>query len=345
MLNELDKISALCVHPCYDEKACNKFARMHIPVAPSCNIQCNYCNRKFDCCNESRPGVTSEILSPEIAIKKIRIVKEKLPNLRVVGIAGPGDPLANESTFDTLDKISKEFPDMILCISTNGLELPGSVNRLYDLGVRFVTVTVNSCNPDIGAKIYDSVSTDGIKYTGTKGAKILIDRQIDGIKKCVSIGITVKVNIVMIPGINDDIPNTIDTIRSLGVYTVNILPLIPISGTKFCNLRAPTSMERKKIMDMYSTKIKMMRHCRQCRADAIGLIGKDIHKEFINVINPTPGHNILLPHINNTSDNIPNGHHIIAVSTTDGIHIDSGFGNTNKFMIYHTNGISYKLID
>ena len=27
-----------------------------------CNIQCNYCDRKFDCTNESRPGVTSGVL-------------------------------------------------------------------------------------------------------------------------------------------------------------------------------------------------------------------------------------------------------------------------------------------
>ena len=25
---------------------------MHVAVAPACNIQCNYCNRKYDCANE-----------------------------------------------------------------------------------------------------------------------------------------------------------------------------------------------------------------------------------------------------------------------------------------------------
>ena len=81
-------------HPCYSPGA-HEFARMHIPVAPKCNISCNYCNRKFDCVNESRPGVTSEVLSSEEAFEKFLDVKEKMPNLRVVGIAGPGDALAN----------------------------------------------------------------------------------------------------------------------------------------------------------------------------------------------------------------------------------------------------------
>jgi nitrogen fixation protein NifB len=86
---------ALASHPCFNEEAHRHFARMHIPVAPKCNIQCNYCNRKYDCSNESRPGVTSEVLTPEQAVEKVRTVKARIPELSVIGIAGPGDPLAN----------------------------------------------------------------------------------------------------------------------------------------------------------------------------------------------------------------------------------------------------------
>jgi len=51
-------------HPCYNEEAHHHYARMHVAVAPACNIQCNYCNRKYDCANESRPGVVSELPFP-----------------------------------------------------------------------------------------------------------------------------------------------------------------------------------------------------------------------------------------------------------------------------------------
>lgn len=50
-------------HPCYSEEAHHHYARMHVAVAPACNMQCNYCNRKYDCANESRPGVVSEKLT------------------------------------------------------------------------------------------------------------------------------------------------------------------------------------------------------------------------------------------------------------------------------------------
>lgn len=68
-------------HPCYSEKAHHRFARIHLAVAPACNIQCNYCNRKYDCSNESRPGVTSERLTPEQALAKVRLVQSRFPTL------------------------------------------------------------------------------------------------------------------------------------------------------------------------------------------------------------------------------------------------------------------------
>lgn len=91
--------SALQNHPCYSEEAHHYFARMHAPVAPRCNIQCHYCNPKFDCVNESRPGVVSRLLSPDEAYGEVSHILTGMPNLSVVGIAGPGDPLANPEAY------------------------------------------------------------------------------------------------------------------------------------------------------------------------------------------------------------------------------------------------------
>ena len=116
-------------HPCYCKDAHDKFARIHLPVAPACNIQCNYCNRKYDCSNESRPCVTSGVLSPEQALEKVIMVKQSLDNLSVIGIAGPGDALANPSaTFETLRLMKAFDSELIPCISTNGLNMPDYVD-------------------------------------------------------------------------------------------------------------------------------------------------------------------------------------------------------------------------
>ena len=319
---------ALASHPCYNEEAHRTFARMHIPVAPRCNIQCNYCNRKFDCCNESRPGVTSEILTPEQAIEKIRYVKERIPNLSVIGIAGPGDPLANEETFRALELIRDEFPELTTCVSTNGLALPDCAHGLYDLGVRFVTVTMNASEPGIGSRIYGSVVFDGERLSGEGGALTLLYRQKEGIRMCAELGMAVKVNIVMIPGINDeDIPVLVKKVKALGAYIVNILPLIPVEGTAFSDMRAPTPAERKAMMDRCELDAKMMRHCRQCRADAIGLLGEDRSQEFVHLGGCGSGCSPV-PTVSINGDRTT-----IAVSVDDAGSI-CGFGNAASFLIY-----------
>ncbi len=331
---------ALSEHPCFCEDAHHTFARMHLPVAPRCNIQCNYCNRKFDCCNESRPGVTSEVLSPEQALEKVKAVKREIPQLSVIGIAGPGDPLANEDTFSALELIGKELPDLTLCVSTNGLALPGSAKRLYDLGVRFVTVTMNCLDPEIGAKIYDAVVFDGKKYSGVEGATILRDRQLEGIRQCVGLGMLVKVNIVMIPGINDEhIPELVRTVKDMGIYIVNILPLIPVEGTRFSDLRAPTPLERRDMMDRCGLDMKMMRHCRQCRADAIGLLGQDRSQEFVHIEGCGLRDNAPNVTIDTEKDETK-----VAVATSDGKTVNSGFGNASEFRIYATDGNTIRFL-
>lgn len=331
-MNDDERLNAMLdTHPCYNECAHRKFARMHIPIAPRCNIQCNYCDRRYDCSNESRPGVTSEVLTPEEAVEKIRYVLTKVPYLSVIGIAGPGDPLANEETFRALELVGKEFPQLTLCLSTNGLALPNSVERLKDLGVRFLTVTMNAVDPRIGAKMYDFVIWNGEVLRGEKAAERLIRNQLEGIEKAVAAGMLVKVNVVMAPGINaDHIPEVAKKAKEIGAYIVNILPLIPVPGTKFEGLRAPTAAERKALQDMCEVDIKQMRHCRQCRADAIGLLGEDRSAEFAHFTCQA-----------GKADKDTIGLELegatryrIAVATSDGKSVDQHFGHAEVFRTY-----------
>ena len=64
-------------HPCFTEKAAQSCGRVHLPVAPKCNVLCGYCNRKYDCVNESRPGVTSGVLTPAQAADYLDRVLER----------------------------------------------------------------------------------------------------------------------------------------------------------------------------------------------------------------------------------------------------------------------------
>jgi nitrogen fixation protein NifB len=329
---------ALETHPCYTEKAHHKFARIHLPVAPRCNIQCNYCNRKYDCVNESRPGVTSEVLTPEEAVEKVRMVKEKMSYLKVAAIAGPGDPLANEESFRTMELIKENFPDLTLCLSTNGLNLPQYVDKLRDLDIRFLTVTINSVDPEVGKDIYDFVIWEGRMLRGREAAERLMINQLEGIRRAVELGILVKANVVMIPSINaSHIPEITRKMKELGVYIVNILPLIPVPGTKFEKQRPPTARERKELQDQCESNIKMMRHCKMCRADAIGLLGHDRSAEFANITcTPTCGP----PPEEGPVGIIMEGRtsYKVAVASSDGKTVDIGFGQATGFLTFKVEG-------
>ncbi|MGE4419169.1 MAG: nitrogenase cofactor biosynthesis protein NifB [Sulfurimonas sp.] len=275
-------------HPCYSEGAHHHYARIHVAVAPACNIQCNYCNRKYDCSNESRPGVTSERLTPEESAKKVMYVGGEVQRLSVLGIAGPGDALANpKKTFKTFELVREKAPDLKLCLSTNGLELPAFMDELVKYNIDHVTVTINSVDTtgEIGSKIYPWIFYDNRRVYGKEASKILLERQLEGMKKCVENGILIKANSVLIPGINDrHLPEVSRKLKEIGVFLHNIMPIIsePEHGTAFGlgGVKSATDQEQMEAQEACGMDMKLMQHCRQCRADAVGLIGEDRGQEF-----------------------------------------------------------------
>ncbi len=226
--------------------------------------------------------MSSEILSAKAALQKYKFVKGRLPNISVVGIAGPGDALANwEKTSLTVDSIKQFDPDVLFCLSTNGLMLPDYAREIVDLGIRHVTVTVNCLSPAIGEQIYRFVNYKGKRYKGGEGAGIVIENQLSGIKTLAVQGVVVKVNIVMIKGINDNhIPEIVKKVKDLGAYITNIMPLIPARGSLFENLPQTCMKEINRMRNICRADLQQMYHCKQCRADAIGLLSSDRSLEF-----------------------------------------------------------------
>ena len=172
--------------------------------------------------------MVSERLTPEQAVRKVLAVAAEVKQLSVVGIAGPGDPLANPAaTFATLEGIRRVAPDLTLCLSTNGLALPDHVERLAALGVDHVTVTVNMVDPAVGERIYPWAIWKGRKVRGLDASRLLSERQLEGIERLQARGILCKVNSVVIPGVNDQhLPEVSRRLRALGVFLHNLMPLL-----------------------------------------------------------------------------------------------------------------------
>lgn len=347
-------------HPCYCKDAHDKYARIHLPVAPACNIQCNYCNRKYDCSNESRPGVTSGVLNPEQALEKVIMIEQSLDNLSVVGIAGPGDALANPSaTFETLRLLKAYKSELIPCISTNGLALPDYVDEIEELGISHVTVTMNAVDPEVGQHIYSWIHYEGITYRGVDAARILLERQLEGIKMLTDRGILVKINTVLIPGINDKHINEVaKKIKELGVFIHNILPLMskPEYGTKFAKDGVPEpdikmiARARFDCAEIMGGFDNVMQHCRQCRADAIGKLGQDfdmnqLSDEIIDNSSAVKAQ-VMSSHraftsktVEQTSSKVTRSQMtVVAVATENKYISDVTFKNARTFYVYEVSG-------
>lgn len=324
-------------HPCFNVEVKGKFGRVHLPVAPQCNIQCNYCNRKYDCVNESRPGVTSTILSPEQALVYMDKVLTAEPRISVAGIAGPGDPFANANeTLGTMQLLRKHYPDLILCLSSNGLGLLPHVDEVADIGVSHVTVTVNGIDPEVTKNVYSFVRDGKIIYRGLQGAELLLARQMAAIEKLKSRGVIVKINFITIPGVNDHHAEaTAETMAKMGVDLFNCMAMLPNANTPFADLIEPTKSVMNELRNSCEKHLPQMRHCKRCRADAVGLLGNDKSGEMAGCLNACATMPASPPMVRP----------YVAVASLEGMLVNQHLGETTQFLIYGKEESGYTLVE
>ncbi len=180
-------------------------------------------------------------------------------------------------------------------------------------------------------------------------------------------GVLVKVNSVMIPGVNDHhLPEVSRTVKALGATLHNVTPLIIAPGSQYerDGRKAPRPKELHNLQEVLGREgMKVMRHCRQCRADAIGLLGQDRNQDFIlekmdenPVINEQARalfqreldakirQRVKAKELRQNS--FQQGQHTtkVAVATRGGDKVNQHFGHATEFMVYETDGISVKLL-
>jgi nitrogen fixation protein NifB len=313
-------------HPCFNDSSRHKYGRIHLPVAPKCNIQCNYCNRKYDCMNENRPGITSKVLSPKQALYYLDGALKLSPNISVVGIAGPGDPFANpEETMETLRLVREKYPEMLLCVATNGLDVLPYIEELAELQVSHVTLTINAIDPLIGQEIYAWVRYQKRMYRDLQAAQLLLENQLAALQKLKRFGVTAKVNSIIIPGVNDThVVEVARQVASMGADILNALPYYNTTETVFENIPEPDPVMVKEIQEEAGKLLPQMKHCARCRADAVGIIGEINTEEMMQKLAEAS----LMP--KNPEEDRP----YIAVASLEGVLINQHLGEADRFLVY-----------
>jgi nitrogen fixation protein NifB len=324
-------------HPCFNKGLRHQFGRIHLPVAPKCNIQCNYCNRKYNCANENRPGVTCATLDSVQALNYLETSIKRDPQITVVGIAGPGDPFANPvETLKTLHLVRERFPQMLLCVSTNGLNVTPYIQQLVDLQVSHVTVTLNAVDPAIGTKIYSWVRDGKVIYRGQKAAEFLLERQLEAVRNLKQAGMIVKVNTLLIPGINDQHIEAISQkMAELKADVMNCIPLLPTQDTVFQDIAEPLPEAVDKIRSFIKKYLPQMEHCTRCRADAVGLLGEALTAEVQQTLIESSRM------IFSRKDN----RYFVAVASMEGVLINQHLGEANRLLIFENTGAEIRLVE
>ncbi len=162
---------------------------LRISITQKCNLNCKYCHHEGE-------GKSYEEMKCEEIIRIIRIAKKL--NIKRVKFTG-GEPLIRED----IGEIIKRTIDIGLddvAITTNGSLLNDKIEELFKAGLRRLNISIPSLNPYI--------------YSSITGGNLL--DVISGVHNAIRKGMNVKINTVVMRGINDnEIPKFINFVSSL----------------------------------------------------------------------------------------------------------------------------------
>ena len=261
-------------HPCYTGGCNQNIVRIHLPVADVCNLGCGFCERSI----ENKDGIksSSNAVSPQTALSWLKkLIEEDDEDIKVVGIAGPGEPLFSENTFKTLKLVKKEYPEISTCLCTNGVNLDETVDKITNL-LDYLTVTINAYTPETAKKIYKFVVFEKEYEYHLDSFQKMLDKKWKGIEKAINSNSfnAIKVNTIFIPEVNDEeIELIAKKAGELGVDELNIKTLIPKAYFKDHKKFKRENLE--KVRQKASKYIKVFKECKNCSYDAVGVPGND----------------------------------------------------------------------
>jgi nitrogen fixation protein NifB len=275
-------------------------------------------------------------LAPSQALDYLRQILKKDIDISVIGIAGPGDPLANpDEVFETIELAKHEFPHLHFCLSTNGIEIPKYINKLTELGISHVTLTINAVQTEILANIYSWVRYDKHIYRGPEAGKLVFEKQMEALRLLKEHNIVVKVNSIVLPGYNDHhMAEIAEKVASLGADIMNCIPVYPNRETAFEDIPEPSKQKMVDILKSVSKYIKPMGHCTRCRADAAGLLGYDI-VDSVTLLQECASKPLYV------TKNKP----FVAVASHEGMLVNQHLGEVREFLIYAETTNGYTIID
>lgn len=180
---------------------------MRFSVTDRCNLSCFYCRSRSTPLFDHENILSYEELSALARLAKPLGVKK----IRLTG----GEPLFRPQFLSLLEMLREGDAELDLRITTNGTLLTNKVDRLKELGVSRLNISLDTLVPK---KFKEITGVDAFAAVR------------EGIDHCLEAGIAVKLNAVALKGINDsELPDFLKLAANLGL-DVRFIEFMPMGG-------------------------------------------------------------------------------------------------------------------
>ena len=180
---------------------------LRVSVTDRCNLRCTYCMPE----NGIELYEHSRILSVEEIDSIIRAgARLGIKKVRITG----GEPLVRKGILDIVRNAAQTPGIESLCMTTNGILLPEYADRLRELGVERLNISLDTLDPERYASLTRVGSLDDV---------------MKGLRAAEEAGFTgTKINTVLLGGINDSEIGSLASLtkdRDLSVRFIELMPM------------------------------------------------------------------------------------------------------------------------
>lgn len=180
---------------------------LRVSVTDRCDLRCRYCMAE-----EMTFLPRSELLAlEEIALIAERFVARGVTKIRLTG----GEPLVRRDALDLVRRLGRSVGQGLdeLTLTTNGTRLAAHAAALADAGVRRINVSLDSRDPET------------FRFVTRHGD---VAQVLDGISAARAAGLSVKINMVAMAGLNEaEIPDMLawTSAQGMDLTLIETMPL------------------------------------------------------------------------------------------------------------------------
>lgn len=183
-----------------------KIDYLRISLTDKCNLRCRYCVPQC--------GVDKLEHGKILSFEEIVRIADVLVSLGITKIRFTGgEPLVRRDAVSVIRDVASLRPDLSVGLTTNGILLKEYLPDLYKAGVRNINISIDTLNE----KRYESIC--GINS---------LTRVLDSASSCIDMGMRLKINTVLVKGLNDcDIPDLASLAADEDIV-VRFIELMPV---------------------------------------------------------------------------------------------------------------------